>query len=100
MNVLLTSFDPFGAEVQNSSLEILRRLPDRLEGISLVKEVLPTQFAVSYTHLDVYKRQDQSRSSSGNQQIDSAPQAHHRLGAFPRCILHEVDRLRRDSSMD
>ena len=44
MKVLLTSFDPFGAEPQNSSLELLRRLPDRLENILLVKEVLPTQF--------------------------------------------------------
>ena len=44
MKVLLTSFDPFGAEPQNSSLELLRLLPDRLEDISLVKEVLPTQF--------------------------------------------------------
>lgn len=57
MNVLLTSFDPFGAEVQNSSLEILRRLPDRLECISLVKEVLPTQFVEAPRRLQTLLRE-------------------------------------------
>ena len=57
MNVLLTSFDPFGAEVQNSSLEILRHLPDHLEGISLVKEVLPTQFVEAPRRLQTLLRE-------------------------------------------
>ena len=44
MNILLTSFDPFGTDSQNSSLEILNRLPDHLEELQIRKEVLPTQF--------------------------------------------------------
>ena len=44
MNILLTSFDPFGTDSQNSSLEILNRLPDHLEELQIHKEVLPTQF--------------------------------------------------------
>lgn len=44
MNILITSFDPFGTDSQNSSLELLRRLPDTLDGLRITKEVLPTQF--------------------------------------------------------
>lgn len=44
MKILLTSFDPFGVDLQNSSLEILKLLPDNLGPHQLIKKVLPTQF--------------------------------------------------------
>ena len=45
MKVLVTSFDPFGTDTQNSSLEVLHQLPETIDNIQIIKKVLPTQFA-------------------------------------------------------
>ncbi len=44
MKLLITAFDPFGGSEENASLELLRALPETLEGAELVKLVLPTVF--------------------------------------------------------
>ena len=44
MRILLTGFDPFGTEKINPSSEILKRMPDEIRGIEVVKMVLPTVF--------------------------------------------------------
>lgn len=44
MKILVTSFDPFGIDIENSSLEVLKLLPDSLDNIQLDKQILPTQF--------------------------------------------------------
>ena len=47
MQILLTGFEPFGGESINPSYEALTALPDRMEGISLIKAILPVSFARS-----------------------------------------------------
>ena len=47
MKLLITGFDPFGGEVQNPSWEAVRRLPDRIGKVELVKLQLPTVFGKS-----------------------------------------------------
>ena len=44
MKLLITAFDPFGGSEENASLELLRALPETLEGAEIVKLVLPTVF--------------------------------------------------------
>ena len=42
--VLITAFEPFGGASVNTSLEVLRRLPDRIGGWQVTKVTLPVVF--------------------------------------------------------
>lgn len=42
MKVLVTGFDPFGGELINPSWEAVRNLPDHIEGIQIIKVLIPT----------------------------------------------------------
>lgn len=44
MTILVTAFDPFGGSAENSSLEVLQALPDRIGDAAVVRRVLPTVF--------------------------------------------------------
>lgn len=44
MKLLLTGFEPFGGEAINPSLEAVRRTPDLLEGIEILKLTVPCVF--------------------------------------------------------
>lgn len=44
MKILFTGFEPFGGEAVNASYEAVRRLPDRIEGVQVIKAQLPTAF--------------------------------------------------------
>lgn len=44
MKVLITAFEPFGGENVNAVGALLDALPDTLEGVALVREVLPVTF--------------------------------------------------------
>lgn len=44
MKILFTCFDPFGGEKANASYEAVRRLPDQVDRIQIVKAQLPTEF--------------------------------------------------------
>lgn len=44
LKILVTAFDPFGGEVENSSQMVLQSLPEEMGGARLCKELLPTQF--------------------------------------------------------
>lgn len=52
MKILVTAFDPFGGETMNPALEALRRLPDSMNGIRILRLELPTVFGKS---LDLLK---------------------------------------------
>lgn len=52
MKILITGFEPFGGERLNPSLEVMRRLPDRLGRASLIKLELPTTFAGCWPPLE------------------------------------------------
>lgn len=43
--ILISGFEPFGGESVNPSFEAVRRLPDEIGGIRLVKTELPVAFA-------------------------------------------------------
>lgn len=45
--ILITGFDPFGGDTVNPSYEAVRRLPDELAGVRLIKRELPTAFGSS-----------------------------------------------------
>ena len=47
MKILVTGFDPFEGEPINPSWEAVRRLPDTVEGVEIIKVQLPTSFGRS-----------------------------------------------------
>ena len=47
MKLLLTGFEPFGGQSLNPSWEAVRRLPEQVDGVRLVKLLTPTSFAGS-----------------------------------------------------
>ena len=47
MKILVTGFDPFGGEPTNPSWEAVRRLPDEVEGATVIKIEIPTVFGRS-----------------------------------------------------
>ena len=44
MKILITGFEPFGGEALNPALEAVKRLPDEIDGMALVKAEIPTVF--------------------------------------------------------
>lgn len=44
MKILITAFEPFGNDTQNSSLELLKLLPENVEGKKISKLILPVVF--------------------------------------------------------
>lgn len=51
MKALMTGFDPFGEESMNPSYEIVKRLPDIIEGCHIIKKEMPTVFNESIKEL-------------------------------------------------
>ncbi len=51
MKALMTGFDPFGDESMNPSYEIVKRLPDIIEGCHIIKKEMPTVFNESIKEL-------------------------------------------------
>ena len=51
MKLLLTGFEPFGGQTVNPSWEAVRLLPERIDGVELVKLLVPTTFAGSVAAL-------------------------------------------------
>lgn len=44
MKVLVTGFDPFGEDVINPAIEAVKRLPDTIENVEIIKLEIPTVF--------------------------------------------------------
>lgn len=44
MKILVTGFDPFGDDVINPAIEAVKRLPDTIDGVEIVKLEIPTVF--------------------------------------------------------
>jgi len=42
MKILVSGFDPFGGEVINPSIEAVKRLPDSINGVEIIKLEIPT----------------------------------------------------------
>lgn len=47
--ILITGFDPFGEEPINPAYEAVKRLPDTINGVSIIKKEIPT---VAYKSID------------------------------------------------
>ncbi|MHA3067142.1 pyroglutamyl-peptidase I [Lacticaseibacillus saniviri] len=45
MKILVTGFDPFGGATVNPALEVVKRLPEQLDGATIVKLEVPTVFS-------------------------------------------------------
>ena len=54
MKILVTGFDPFGGESVNPAIEAVKRLPDEILGMEIIKQEIPT---VRWKALDRMKRQ-------------------------------------------
>jgi pyroglutamyl-peptidase len=52
MKALVTSFEPFGGETVNASLEAVRRLPPRIGALEIETATLPTSFARAHAALE------------------------------------------------
>lgn len=44
MKILVTGFDPFGDDIINPAIEAVKRLPDTINGVKIVKLEIPTVF--------------------------------------------------------
>lgn len=44
MKILVTGFDPFGKDTINPSIEAVKRLPDNINGVEIMKLEIPTKF--------------------------------------------------------
>jgi len=47
MKILLTGFEPFGGETINPAYEVLKLLPDKIDGHDIVKREIPTSYKSS-----------------------------------------------------
>ncbi|UUX33739.1 pyroglutamyl-peptidase I [Fundicoccus culcitae] len=52
MKILVTGFDPFGDDIINPAIEAVKRLPDTIDGVEIIKLEIPTVF---YKSADVVK---------------------------------------------
>jgi pyroglutamyl-peptidase len=52
MRVLLTGFDPFGGEATNPSYEAIKKVPDTIDDIKIIKKQIPTVFRKSIEILE------------------------------------------------
>lgn len=59
MKILLTGFEPFGGEEINPSYEVIKRIPDTIEGCEIIKLELPTVFQESFDILKESLEQNQ-----------------------------------------
>lgn len=50
MKILITGFDPFGSETINPSYEAVKRLPDFINGVEIIKKQVPT---VAYKSIEM-----------------------------------------------
>lgn len=46
MKILVTGFDPFGTDRVNPALEVVKRLPNEIKGVQIIKLEIPTKFNV------------------------------------------------------
>ena len=44
MKILVTGFDPFGADLINPAIEAVKKLPDEIDGVEIIKLEIPTVF--------------------------------------------------------
>ncbi len=51
MNILISSFDPFGGESVNAAEEALKSMPDKVGLHKIIKVILPTVFMESFERL-------------------------------------------------
>lgn len=56
MKILVTGFDPFGNDVINPAIEAVKKLPDTIDGVEIIKLEIPTVF---YKSADVVKEKIQ-----------------------------------------
>lgn len=52
MKILITGFDPFGGEKINPALEAVKGMKDNIEGVEIVKKMIPTVFRKSIDELE------------------------------------------------
>ncbi|AYF92038.1 pyroglutamyl-peptidase I [Apilactobacillus bombintestini] len=44
MKILVTGFNPFNGSNTNASMKVLESLPDKIDNVSIIKQLLPTEF--------------------------------------------------------
>lgn len=54
MKILITGFEPFGGESINPAYEAVKRLPERINGVEIIKGRIPTVFKKSIIELEKY----------------------------------------------
>ena len=85
MKLLLTAFEPFGGEPINPALEAVRRVPDTVGGVQVVRLEVPTVFRVSI---------DTVASAIAREQPDAVlcvGQAGGRFGITPERVAINLD---------
>lgn len=88
MKILVTGFDPFGGETKNPALEVVKKLPDGIEGASIIKLEIPTVFGKS---AEVIK--EAIRKENPNYVL-SIGQAGGRYGLTPERVAINLDDAR------
>lgn len=59
MKILVTGFDPFGGEQTNPAIEVVKRLPDEINGAHIIKLEIPTVFGKSAEVLEAAMEKEQ-----------------------------------------
>lgn len=88
MKILVTGFDPFGDDTINPAIEAVKRLPDEIDGVEIVKLEIPTIF---------YKCADVVRESIKKEQPDyvlNIGQAGGRFELTPERVAINMDDAR------
>lgn len=52
MKILMTGFDPFGGESINPAFEAVKKMPEKIKGVQIIKKEIPTVFQKSIQVLE------------------------------------------------
>ena len=52
MKILVTGFDPFGEDKINPAIESVKKLPDEIKGVKIIKLEIPTVYMKSLEKID------------------------------------------------
>lgn len=88
MKILVTGFDPFGNDTMNPAIEAVKRLPDSINGATIIKLEIPTVFG---------KSADFVREAMGQHDVDyvlNIGQAGGRFDLTPERVAINLDDAR------
>ena len=72
MKLLITGFMPFGGEKENPAWEAVKRLPDKVDGVSIIKQEIPVVFGEDFQVLEKAIRENTCPGQGGDLPCDQS----------------------------